>query len=334
MPAQSGTLNVRDRAVFGALSIPVSALTGFDDDGNGRLSTIELQRHQRALQAQVSSRLQIHNGSEPGTREFLQLAVELVEDDPASAGGGTHLLVLVKQSFSVVPLHLRISTDLFGARGAEQQLAVKAMHDGVAEMVVLRARYPDHEFFQPPMRVVAQYTALGIEHILTGFDHVLFVLTIIAAAAGWRYWLTVLTSFTVAHSITLTLGMMNVVRVSPAIVEPLILASIALMLLLNVKHKAARLRARAAIVFACGLLHGLGFASAISDVGLHGAHKVASLAGFNIGIELGQAMIVAGALLALALIRSSRPKGKAARALGDRARLREGVDAERHAFVA
>lgn len=308
MPAQSGTLNVRDRAVFGALSIPVSALTGFDEDRNGRLSAQELQRHMAALQQQVSSRLRLTNGTDPGSRDFLQLSVELVENDPASAGGGTHVLVLVKQSFATVPAHLAIHTDLFGATGPEQQLAIKAMLEGSAEMAVLRARHPDHTFFEPPAQVATRYTALGIEHILTGVDHVLFVLTILIAAAGWRYWLTVLTSFTVAHSITLALGMLNVVRLSPAIVEPLILASIVLMFALNITHKATRLRARAAIVFACGLLHGLGFASAIADIGLSGSNKLISLVGFNVGVELGQATIVAVALLVILAAKAHRPK--------------------------
>ncbi len=148
-------------AVFGALSIPVSALAGFDDDGNTRLSVVELQRHHAAFQQQVSSRLQLYNGTEHGTRDFLHLSVELVEND-----------------------------DLFGQNGAEQPLAIKAMHEGLAEMAVLRARHPARQFFQSPTRVAAQYTALGV-------DRVLFLLTIIAAA-GWRYWLTVLTSFTIA----------------------------------------------------------------------------------------------------------------------------------------
>lgn len=307
MPAQSGTLNVRDRAAFGALSIPVSTLTGFDDDGNSRLSPLELQRHHAALQQQISSRLQLTNGTDRGSRDFLQLSVELVENDPASARGGTHVLVLVKQTFGATPTQLAIHTDLFGPSGSEQQLAIKAIHDSIVEMAVLRANHRSHQFFEPPARIAAHYTALGIEHILTGVDHVLFVLTIIIAAAGWRYWLTVLTSFTVAHSITLTLGMMNVVRLSPRIVEPLILASIVLMFALNITHKATRLRTRAAIVFACGLLHGLGFASAIADIGLSGSNKLVSLAAFNVGIELGQATIVAVALSAVAAAHRFKP---------------------------
>ena len=315
MPAQSGTLNVRDRAVFGALSIPVSALVGFDDDGNGRLSTLELQRHQVALQQHVSSRLQLRNGADPGTRDFLQLSVELVENDSASAGGGTHLLVLVKQTFATTPTQLAIHTDLFGSRSGEQQLAIKAMHDSIAELAVLRARHPDHQFFQSAAHIATQYIALGVEHILTGVDHLLFVLTMLVVAAGWRYWLTVLTSFTVAHSITLTLGMLNVVRLSQSIVEPLILTSIALMFALNITHKATRLSVRAAIVFACGLLHGLGFASAMADIGLHGTNKLVSLAAFNVGIEVGQALIVAITVVALAAVRARRPKPTASLAV-------------------
>ena len=129
---------------------------------------IELKRHHAAFQQQVSSRLQLYNGTEHGTRDFLHLSVELVEND-----------------------------DLFGQNGAEQPLAVKAMHEGLAEMAVLRARHPARQFFQSPTRVAAQYTALGVGTSALGVDRVLFVLTIIAAA-GWRYWLTVLTSFTIA----------------------------------------------------------------------------------------------------------------------------------------
>jgi len=98
-----------------------------------------------------------------------------------------------------------------------------------------------------------------------------------------------------------------VVRVPSGIVEPLILASIAVMFALNIMHKATSVRTRAPIVFACGLLHGLGFASSIADIGLHGAHKLASLIGFNLGIELGQGMIVAAALSALALAHHPKP---------------------------
>jgi hypothetical protein len=102
--------------------------------------------------------------------------------------------------------------------------------------------------------------------------------------------------------------MLNVVRIAPRIVEPLIFASIVLMFALNIKRKATKLPIRAAIVFTCGLLHGLGFASAMADMGLHGTNTMVSLAAFNVGIEVGQAMIVAVTLLAITAVRAQRPK--------------------------
>jgi hydrogenase/urease accessory protein HupE len=145
-----------------------------------------------------------------------------------------------------------------------------------------------------------------VEHIVLGADHVLFLVTIIVAGAGWRYWLAVLTSFTLAHSITLTLGLLGWVKVNPAVVEPLIAASIVLMALLNlfnlIRHngQATSTARQTAVVFACGLLHGLGFASSMADMGLHGNYQLASLLGFNLGIELGQALCLVVVLACVA----------------------------------
>jgi hydrogenase/urease accessory protein HupE len=147
-----------------------------------------------------------------------------------------------------------------------------------------------------------------VEHIVLGADHVLFLVTIIVAGAGWRYWLAVLTSFTLAHSITLTLGLLGWVKVNPAVVEPLIAASIVLMALLNlfnlIRHngQATSTARQTAVVFACGLLHGLGFASSMADMGLHGNYQLASLLGFNLGIELGQALCL---VVVLAVLRGA-----------------------------
>ena len=110
---------------------------------------------------------------------------------------------------------------------------------------------------------------------------------------------SVLTSFTIAHSITLTMSLFGLVHVSAAIVEPLIAVSIVLMALLNLRQHAAVPAQRIAIVFLCGLLHGLGFASSIADMGLNGANRLMSIVGFNIGIELGQALFVCMLLAAL-----------------------------------
>ena len=171
-------------------------------------------------------------------------------------------------------------------------------------MVLTPAR-TTHVFFRAPLQVLRDYVVVGAAHILGGTDHLLFLLTLIVAAAGWRYWLGVLTSFTVAHSVALALSVFGLVRVPPTIVEPLIAASIVLMAILNLRPHAPSTASapshRIALVFACGLLHGLGFAGSMADMGLHGAYRVTSIVGFNVGIELGQALFLL-AILALGLV--------------------------------
>ena len=299
MPAQQGTLNLLDKAVFVAVALPVSALSGVDDNADGRLSELELQTHAPGIKAQIAQRFRLWDGDQPAQADFLQVMTEpdertLVPNVASGAGsaGAPYFLVLMKAGFAAAPQALRLEIDLFGKEAKERQLALKATRGLDTEAVVLTPLHTGHRFFRSPWQVFQDYGVLGVEHILMGADHLLFLLTLIVAAAGWRYWLGVLTSFTVAHSITLTMSLLGWLHAPAAVVEPLIAASIVLMALLNLWQPAAVPRQRMAIVFACGLLHGMGFASSMADMGLHGAYRVTSVLGFNLGIELGQALFL------------------------------------------
>ena len=301
MPAQQGSLNLLDQAVFAVVAIPVSALpAAVDSDRDGRLSAAELQAPE--VNAQLLQRMRLFDGEQAGRVDFIQVMAEQDERNPASAAGGGHFILMAKFSFSAPPLALRIETDLFGAAASEQQLTLKASRGSEIEVAVLSPMRGSHFFFRQPWQVLGDQLLVGVEHILLGTDHLLFLLTIVVAAAGWRYWLGVLTSFTIAHSISLTAALLGWVQVASSIVEPLIAASIVLMALLNLGQKQVIVRQRMAIVFACGLLHGLGFASAISDIGLHGKALLISLLGFNLGIEVGQGIFVLSLLGSLALL--------------------------------
>jgi hydrogenase/urease accessory protein HupE len=131
----------------------------------------------------------------------------------------------------------------------------------------------------------------GIFHILGGFDHVLFVIALVSVVASWSQLAKVVTSFTAAHSITLALGALELVRISPRLVEPLIAASILYVGLENVFRE--RPRARLGVTFGFGLMHGFGFSSVLRDLGLARAQLVPALVGFNLGVEIGQLLIVA-----------------------------------------
>jgi hypothetical protein len=149
--------------------------------------------------------------------------------------------------------------------------------------------------------VFAPMVALGVEHILTGYDHLLFLLGLVLIGGRFRALLLVVTAFTIAHSITLGLAAFGVVAPSPAIVEPAIALSIAYVGIENwfVKDVSRRWM----LTFAFGLIHGFGFAGALQEVALSRAQIPAALVGFNLGVEAGQLAVLALVLPLLAQLR-------------------------------
>jgi hypothetical protein len=125
-----------------------------------------------------------------------------------------------------------------------------------------------------------------------GFDHILFIIALILPGGRLVSIAAMVTAFTLAHSLTLALSVLNVVTVPAAIVEPAIALSIAYVAFENVALKAAPSR-RWAVSFLFGLVHGFGFAGALVEVGLPTAGLVSALVGFNLGVEAGQLLVVA-----------------------------------------
>ena len=149
----------------------------------------------------------------------------------------------------------------------------------------------------PLSAVISDYIRIGFIHIIPrGLDHILFVLGLFFYAPRWRPLLLQITIFTLAHSLTLAFASRGLVTVSATIVEPLIAASIAYVALENLWQKKLRL-SRLLIIFAFGLLHGLGFAMVLSDIGLPSTDFLISLVSFNAGVELGQITVIAAALM-------------------------------------
>lgn len=144
----------------------------------------------------------------------------------------------------------------------------------------------------PP--IVVDYVRLGVEHILTGFDHLLFVIGVFLLVGRGARLVATITAFTVAHSASLALTVLGVVRVPQAPVEASIALSIVLVCAecLRPRDSLTR-RAPWAVAFALGLLHGLGFASALLELGVPEQHLASALLCFNLGVELGQLMVIA-----------------------------------------
>lgn len=152
---------------------------------------------------------------------------------------------------------------------------------------------------EPWPRVFADYVVLGFEHILPkGLDHILFVLGLFFLSLQIRPLVWQISAFTVAHTITLALGILGHVTVPASVVEPLIAASIVYVGVENVLSRGLT-PWRPVVVFLFGLLHGLGFASVLAELGLPPGQYVPSLIGFNVGVEIGQLTVVALAYLAV-----------------------------------
>jgi len=159
--------------------------------------------------------------------------------------------------------------------------------------------------------VAGVYLKLGVEHILLGVDHLLFVLALLIITRGTWLLVKTVTAFTVAHSITLALATLGYVHVPSSLVEALIALSI-VFVAVEILHQwqgreGFTARAPWVVAFAFGLLHGLGFAGALSEVGLPEGSIPLALLFFNIGVEIGQLLFIATMLCAFAVVRRIRP---------------------------
>lgn len=155
------------------------------------------------------------------------------------------------------------------------------------------------------LAVAAEYTILGIEHIWIGVDHLLFVACLVFIARTARRLLITITGFTVAHSITLALSTLDVVRVPTPPIEAAIALSVVFMAWEIAKRDATSLAYQfpVAIAVSFGLLHGFGFAAVLRDIGLPQTELPTALLFFNVGVEIGQILFVLTLLIGFYLLR-------------------------------
>jgi hydrogenase/urease accessory protein HupE len=184
--------------------------------------------------------------------------------------------------------------------------------DGSMHTTVLRPDSPS--FVVPPKpsksKVAVSYLVLGIEHILGGFDHLLFVLGLLLIVRSTMLLIKTITSFTLAHSVTLAMATLGFVHVPQAPVEAVIALSIIFLATELSKQQRGETglttRAPWLVALCFGLLHGFGFAGALTEVGLPQSDIPLALLFFNVGVEIGQLMFVAGVLCVTWMIKKMK----------------------------
>lgn len=222
-----------------------------------------------------------------GTKAYAELG--LVFDCPAATGAFSLRYDVFAAAEAVADDHTNLVEYTFG--------------DGSGRTVFDRSH---HDFTVGDNTVVSsglQFGKLGVEHILFGLDHVLFVVALILGAQSLRSLVQVISMFTVAHSVTLVSTLLGGISVPSVIVEPLIALSIAFV---AVENLLGSTRHRLPVVFGFGLLHGLGFAGSLRITDAASPELFLSLLSFNLGIEVGQALLLLAVFPLLLLIRRTR----------------------------
>ena len=308
MAAQKGTLNVVGDAAFLVLSVPVSALKGVDDDGDGALAVAELRNHTDAIRSQVQAGVQLHDAAGALALQLVMLDVTPPERTPQAAA--RHLTVMGRfqlrapagqpsaspdtpQAAALSPLSLTFT--LFGTAAGERQQDLTITRQPDTQWLRFVPGHRTHALLPSAGAVLANYLRIGAEHVLSGPDHLLFLLVVLAAGWGWKSLLGALTCFTAGHALTLLACVWGGWSAPAAIVEPAIAATIVGLAAFDhwTRRRAQPLHTgvRLALVFACALVHGLGLAGALAELTQWppGSAPLAwALVGFNLGIEAAQ----------------------------------------------
>ena len=244
---------------------------------------------------------------------LLRPAIVLVADGQRCAPGPASLAPLAGESVKIVITYacprtivdLRIRDDTFDVFGTDHHTLARVDTPAGTSQFALTPQEREARVRIGALRAdrgVATFVRLGMEHILTGYDHLLFLLGLLLPGGGVLALVKIVTAFTVAHSITLSLAVLDVVVLPERLVEAVIALSIAAVAAENL-FRATSVTHRWVVSFAFGLVHGVGFSAALREMGLPADGLLFSLFGFNAGVEAGQALVVVLALPVLAAVR-------------------------------
>lgn len=303
---------VRLRAVDAGVSLSVALdlrdleyALGVDANADGAITWGEVSGREAALLAYIRERLALTRDSEPCVVSLTDLAIDEID-------GGVYAVVAGSARCERRGV-LRVSSAMMFDLDAGHRTMIEWSDRERQSLAVLTetTRSWDVAADASFLSQLLAFAHEGMFHIWSGIDHLAFLLVLLlpafvmrtdSRALGWSKLLGILTAFTLAHSMTLALAATGVVSVSSRLVEPAIAASVIVAAATNLLPRARSIGV--ATAFAFGLLHGFGFASALQGLETTGPSLAVALAGFNIGVEAGQLLVVAAVLPLLLLLRT------------------------------
>jgi len=303
------TLSVEDNRVSGQWDIALRDLDfaiGLDTNADGVITWGEVQARQKEIDAYALSRLQV---SGAGQVCPLRATDHLIDDHT----DGAYAVLRFQAACAAIAGSVQVGYRLFFDIDPQHKGLLRLQYQGASITGIFSPDNANQTFsLQAPnrLRQFIDYLREGVWHIWVGYDHILFLLALLLPAVAVReagrwqavaafrpaFWsvLRIVTAFTVAHSVTLTLATLGVISLPSRWVESTIAASVIIAALNNIYPLFRERRWMMAFVF--GLIHGFGFASVLTDLGLPQDALVIALVGFNVGVETGQLAIVAGFL--------------------------------------
>ena len=256
-----------------------------------------VEQRQRAMQAMLAPRLELSADGHVLTPQWG--ATEVLRDRQS-------LRFHVHYAIASTPGTVAVTTVMFPYDPVHQTFVNVYEGETLTSQMILDAKHPNIEYFagsrQGVFAVVKKFVPAGIHHILIGPDHLLFLIGLLLLGGSIRQLAVVVTSFTIAHSITLSLAALSIVTPPARIIEPAIALSIVYVGADNILAKGGR-DVRGWIAFTFGFIHGFGFANVLREMDLPRRALGWSLFSFNIGVEIGQLLVVVLVATAFTMLR-------------------------------
>jgi hydrogenase/urease accessory protein HupE len=297
------SLTIRQRADGVAATLTLAAkdaaqLTELDDDHDGNVTQAEFARAGSRLETAVAGQLVVAPDGKVAKPQVVRSRLDgnsNVEVNLDLRAAAFSSLEIESKLITSLPLGHRQYLQVQNSAGETvlEKLLSAATDRATAQFAANDANVSTREAGIS----FANFAVLGVKHILTGYDHLLFLFSLLVVARGFVSSLSIITSFTIAHSITLAAATFNVAQIPSRVVEPLIAASIIFVGVENLLRGEVP-KGRQVATFGFGLIHGFGFASVLREMGIGaGTGGIAlPLFSFNLGVELGQIMVAAVAL--------------------------------------
>lgn len=290
-------IDVNGREVRVHLKLNLLELRYVDKKGTGFITYDELDDSIARIYADVKQHYVLRGPDPPASINLLRYRV--IED---------HVLEIeLLYQFPQAVTQLQVTSTLAEITQPSHQHLASANLNGTTYEAVLNTGNPTVTFAtqdKPALSTFWSFLSLGVTHIFTGYDHLAFLVGLLIVTTSLTSLFKIITSFTIAHSITLALATFDIVVLPSRLTESVIALSIAYVALENLSGK--RAMQRYLITFIFGLVHGFGFSNALREMDLSRSHLALSLFSFNLGVELGQVAFVLALFPLVLYIESSR----------------------------